>query len=152
MEGLNTIGEVLEFAIAREIDASEFYMELSGQMENPAIRSLFEELANEELEHKARLELELMKEGMVAKTEGRITGVGASDFMMDGEVRRDMSLKDALALSIEKEKRSFRFYTRLAGIVTDEAMVETLMSLAEEEARHMVRFETEYERLAPHKK
>ena len=152
MEGLNTIGEVLEFAIAREVDASEFYMELAGRMQNPLIRALFENLAEEELEHKARLELELMKEGMVARTEGRIARVEAGDYFMEGEIRGDMELKDALLMGAEKERRSFRFYTRMAGIMTDESMIDTLMSLAEEEARHMVRFETEYDRLVPHKK
>ncbi len=152
MEGLNTIGEVLEFAIAREVDASELYMELAGEVRNPLTRVLFENLAEEELEHKGKLELELMKEGIVAKTEGMIARVEAGDYFMEGEIRADMELKDALLLCVEKERRSFRFYARMAGIMTDETMIETLISLAEEEARHMVRFETEYDRLVPHKK
>ncbi len=152
MEGLNTIGEVLEFAIAREVDASELYMELAGEVRNPLTRVLFENLAEEELEHKGKLELELMKEGIVAKTEGMIARIEPGDYFMDGEIQGDMELKDALLLCVEKERRSFRFYARMAGIMTDETMIETLISLAEEEARHMVRFETEYDRLVPHKK
>jgi rubrerythrin len=154
MGGIDSIGEALEFAIAREVDASEFYMELAGRMENPAMRVLFEGLAREELEHKAKLELEVMKEGIVARTVGRIphVKVTASDYLLEDEIKADMGLKEALIMGIEKERRSFRFYVRLSGIADEEALVETLISLAEEEARHLVRFENEYDRLVSSEK
>jgi hypothetical protein len=46
-----------------------------------------------------------------------------------------------------KERRSFRFHTYLAGILLDEGVYDALLELAEEEARHLVQFEMEYNKL-----
>ena len=138
------MGEILEFAIEREISASEFYMEVAEQVEKAEVRDLFRELAKVELEHKAALELELMKEGLVSKTEGRISTIEAGDYLVAGEVREDMDYKDVLVMAIEKERASFRFYVDLVGVFEEESLNEMLLSLAEEEARHIVRFEMQY--------
>ena len=70
MGDMTTIGEILEFAIEREGEAVEFYMAMADRVKNPAVQELFEDLVTEELEHKSRLELEVMKEGIVARTVG----------------------------------------------------------------------------------
>ncbi len=57
--------EILEMAVAREVDANRFYLALAERVENPRIRKVFEKLAAEELEHKAKIELEIMKTGRV---------------------------------------------------------------------------------------
>ena len=57
--------EVLELAITREEVANRLFLELASRARNPEIRKVFEDLAEEELEHKAKLELEIMKTGKV---------------------------------------------------------------------------------------
>ena len=52
----NTIEEVLDFAIANEMEAHDFYVDLAKKMERPEMRRAFEEFANEELGHKVKLE------------------------------------------------------------------------------------------------
>ena len=49
MGEFDSVDEVLEFAIAREIEANEFYKVLSGRVENRAMRELILEFAKEEL-------------------------------------------------------------------------------------------------------
>lgn len=147
MGEVRTMGEVIELAITREVQAAEFYMDLASRMEAPAMRSLFENLAEEELRHKARLELEMMKEGLVTKTVGRLFEVDTPDYAAELEVDSDVEYKEALSLAIRKERRSFRFYAELAGVVTEEHMHDMLLELAEEESRHLVQFEMEYNRL-----
>ena len=149
---LESIGEILEFAIAREVDASEFYMQMANRAKNEDVRALFEEFAGIELEHKATLELELMKEGVVATTAGRIIKVEPRDYMAGVKLRADVERKDVLALAIEKEKASFRFYVDMAGMFEEGELREALISLAEEEGRHVVRFETEYEKIRKSRK
>jgi len=68
MSEIDTDIEIWEFAIAREIDANRFYLTLAQRIDNPEMRKVFEDLASEELEHKAKLELELMKTGKVMST------------------------------------------------------------------------------------
>ena len=56
MERFSSVDEILDFAIAREIEANKFYTELAERMENPAMRKVLEGFAKEELGHKMRLE------------------------------------------------------------------------------------------------
>jgi len=148
MGDVGTVGEVIELAITREVQAAEFYTDLAGRVTDAAMKSLFENLGEEELRHKARLELEMMKEGLVARTVGRLPEVDAPEYAEQGTDKPDLDYKEALSLAIRKERRSFRFYVELAGAVTDEETHSVLLELAEEEARHLVQFEMEYNRLA----
>ncbi len=137
--------EILELAIAREVDANRFYLSLAGRITNPEMRKIFEDLAAEELEHKAKLELEVMKEGRVVSPEHETGGLlekGAEEL---GQGRIDMSYKEMLVVAMKKEETSFRLYVDLAGRITDPNSRETLLALAEEEAKHKLRFEVEYD-------
>jgi len=52
-----------------------------------------------------------------------------------------------LLLAMEKEKASFRTYVNLVANARDEQTQELLLALAEEEVKHKLRFETEYDLL-----
>ena len=56
METFSSVNEILDFAIAQELAANQFYLHMAGRMNNPAMRKVFEDFANEELGHKAKLE------------------------------------------------------------------------------------------------
>jgi rubrerythrin len=58
-----------------------------------------------------------------------------------------MDYKDMLMLGIEKEEASFRTYVNLAPSVHDQESREVLLALAQEEVKHKLRFETEYDML-----
>ena len=55
-----------------------------------------------------------------------------------------MDYQGALDVAMQKERRSFRLYARLSGLVAEAALSETLLSLAEEEAKHLVVLEEQY--------
>ncbi|MHC4156404.1 MAG: ferritin family protein [Planctomycetota bacterium] len=52
MKRFSSVDEILDFAIAREVEANEFYTQLAEQMENPSMRKVFEAFAIEETGHK----------------------------------------------------------------------------------------------------
>jgi len=58
-----------------------------------------------------------------------------------------MDYKDMLIMAMQKEEASFRLYVDLAGRVINENTHDTLLALAEEEVKHKLRFETEYDLL-----
>jgi rubrerythrin len=182
MSEADTDIEIFEFAIAREIDANRFYLTLAQRIDNPKMRKVFEDLAKEELEHKAKLELELMKTGRVVSTRLRVGDIAASAGspnhesapMLSGPPPRlasgdagagesknggvgqvwqnsgpklDMDYKDMLLLGIEKEEASFRTYVTLIGTVHEQGSREVLLAIAEEEVKHKLRFELEYDML-----
>ena len=71
MAKVNADSEILEFAIAREIEANKLFLALAERVENDAIRRVLHDLAAEELEHKEKLELEMMKLGHVVNEPGK---------------------------------------------------------------------------------
>ncbi len=147
MGEVSSLAEVLKSAIARETQAAQFHSEIAERMGNPDMKQVFERLAEEELKHKARLELEMMKEGLVARTVGKMADLGEPEYATEFEAGPDIEYKQVIDLAVRKERRSFRFYTQLAGSVPEGQMRDVLIELAEEEARHMVQFETEYKKL-----
>jgi len=145
MGDFDSVDEILEFAIAREVEANQFYMDLARRLESPAMRELVLEFAKEELEHKAKLELEVMKEGIVVTATEKVAEFKIADYMSDVELSDDMSYKDLLIFAVKKEMRSLRLYIDLAAIIENTDSRETLLSLAVEEAKHEARFEIEYD-------
>ena len=110
------------------------------------------EFASEELEHKARLELEIMKLGVVVKSSAAIERGGVVlpkplDYMVEIAKAMRLGLPELILWAMEKEKTSFRLYIDLLGVVEDKESRQTILELAEEEARHKMRFELEYDRL-----
>ncbi len=144
MAEFETIEEILELAIAREEDSHIFMMALAARMINQEMRKVFEELAAEELEHKARLELEVVKTGRVVTDSKKKLYYETNDYAEDVGSEIDMDYKDMLTMAMQKEESSFRLYVDLASRVTNEDAYETFLALAEEEVRHKMRFEMEY--------
>jgi len=138
--------EILQLAISREEDANVFLLTMAERMKNPEMRKVFEDLADEELEHKARLELEIIKTGRVVTATERLELENNDDTKTAGS-EIDMDYKDMLIMTMQKEEASFRLYVDLAARVTSEDAYETFLALAEEEVKHKLRFEMEYDNL-----
>jgi rubrerythrin len=147
MDETMTIGQVLKMAIERETQAVQFYVNLATRVEDPAMKDLYHQLAEEEFKHKSRLEMEMLKEGLVVKKLGRMEDVGDAEYTAELSLPPDAEYRDLVQMGVKKERKAFRLYSRLAGIVPDRATRAVLFELAEEEARHMVQFEAEYDRL-----
>ena len=145
MEEFESDAEILEFAIGREANAHQFFVDLADQMDNPTMRLLFENFAKEELRHKAALELEVMKRGKVVAAPQDAADLDQTDIMVAIDPETNIDYKNALLLAINKETKSFRLYVDLAAMMKDKESREMLLSLAEEEAAHKLRFETEYD-------
>ncbi len=138
--------EIFEFAISREIEAYEFHTALAERMVDPEKQKMFTELAAEELEHKEKLELELMKLGKVINTID-VENMDKVEYEIEGDYVFDMEYADILHLAIEKEDAAFRLYASMSSKVDDQDSVDMLLALAEQEVKHKLRFEYEYESL-----
>ena len=136
---------ILQLAIEKEVEAYNFYLALANAVEDQRISVAFEELAKEELEHKAKLELEVMKTGKTIPVEENPTRPGRSYIVSNDPSPLDMDYKDMLMLAMEKEEAAFRIYVKLAANVHDKKSQEVLLALAEEEVKHKLRFQTEYD-------
>ncbi|MHC4748106.1 MAG: ferritin family protein, partial [Planctomycetota bacterium] len=99
----------------------------------------------EELKHKGKLELEVMKTGRVVATAVNVVWPEVADYKVDIEPEPNVACQNLLNLAMQKEKASLRFYIDLAATAENENFREMLLSLAEEEARHKTLLEIKYD-------
>ncbi len=140
-DSIESIDEILGFAVSREIEANQFYNYIAKRMMDPQMRRVCEEFAEDELEHKAKLEFELMKVGEV------VGDFDISNYVSKTGDPMTMDYEELLILAMNKEEISINLYSDLAEVVKDEQSRETLLALAEEELMHRQRFEAEYHSL-----
>ena len=140
-----SVDEVLDFAIANEVEANAFYRDLAGKMEVPAMKQAFEEFAQEEAMHQAKLEA--VKRGDLSFGSGsaKVQSLGLADYLVASEPKPDMTYMEALILAMKKEKAAFKLYQDLAAAAESQELTELFLSLAAEEAKHKLRFEIEYD-------
>jgi rubrerythrin len=143
MDKLDSFEDVLDFAIEREMEAVQFYTDLAQQMKNPSMRDVFEAFAKEEQGHKAKLEA--IKQNKQIKHSKNVSDLHIADYVVEVEPAPEMDYQDALVLAMKKEKAAFRLYLELANQVVDEEHKSLFLSLAQEEAKHKLRFEIEYD-------
>ncbi len=149
---LKSIPEILRFAISKERASVQFYRDLMLQAVNPATKALFEVLVQKEQEHVAVLQFEIEKLGYTVDTGKEEDSVFHWDQRLDtNDSVRDMSFADVLLLAVQKERAAFRLYAQLLGAVKDEQLGKALLELAEEEMRHVLQLEKEYETITHHK-
>ena len=151
MINFDSIEDILRFAVAKEEASYQFYMDIAHQMRDEASSTIFEELAKEELNHKAQLELEIIKRGEVVGGGEKESDRTKADLTLEGDFLKGINYPDALMMAMRKEKASFKLYVELMRIAENEEAFETFMALAEEEVRHKLMFEAEYNNLTQKK-
>lgn len=142
-----SIDELLAFAIDKEESAARFYLDLASRMDRPAMRQVFLDFAREEEGHQARLQA-ARQQGHIAPAAGRVPDLKMANYLVEQEPYPGMEYAEALVLAMRMEKAAFQLYSDLALSVGDPALRDTLNALAQEEARHKLRFEVEYDEFA----
>ncbi len=144
MKPFGSVDEILDFAIGKEEEAAQLYASLARQTEKSWMRQVFEEFAKEELGHKAKL-LAIKQDKLLLPVADKVMDLKIGDYLMDVETSSGLDYQDALILAMKEEKAAFKLYSDLAAATDDEALREILLALAQEEAKHKLRFEIEYD-------
>ena len=140
----DSVDAVLDFAIKGEQDASDFYTELASKMEKPYMKQAFESFAAEERGHKAKLES--VKKGNIAKlAKTKVLDLKIGDYLVEQKPSASMDYQSALILAMKQEKAAFRLYSDLAASTDDAELRDLFLGLAQEEAKHKLRFEVSYD-------
>jgi rubrerythrin len=144
MEQWKSVDEILDFAIGQEEEAAEFYTGLAARMDRPWMSEIFKEFAQEEVWHKKKL-LEVKSGKRLIAAEQKVLDLKIGDYLVDVEPSDHMDYQQALVVAMKKEKKAFKMYIDLAGASDDANLKAVFMSLAQEEAKHKLRFEIEYD-------
>lgn len=154
MKQFNVVDDILDFAIDNEIEAYKFYTDLATKADNPDMKKVFSDFAVEEQGH--RKLLEDVKKGKKVTIGGepvrhslggggKVADLKIADYTVAVKPTPNMNYKDALILAMKKEKASFALYTDLAEITQDAEGKKLFSALAQQEAKHKLRFELEYD-------
>lgn len=137
--------EILDYAIEKEEEAHQFYLDWSKKIESENMQELFSSFADEELKHKEKL-LRVKSGGTFKPSSQKITDLKIVDYLVDITPTPEMDYQEALIVAMKREKASFRLYSDLAAMSESDTMHELFTALAQEEAKHKLRLETEYEK------
>lgn len=147
---MNSIDEILDYAIAQEQKAADFYARLASRAEKAGMKDLLLEFSAEEMRHKERL-LAVRTGEHELTPEQEVLDLKISDYLVEVEASDDITYQDALIVAMKRERAAFQLYTDMAARVPESHLREVLIGLAKEEAKHKLYFETEYdERVLAH--
>lgn len=144
MVNFGSVNEALDFAIKREEESEKFYNELAAKAKRPGIEKLFKQFAKEEKGHKSKL-LAVKKGKQMISSEKKVLDLKIADYVVDVKPGKRLSYQDALIVAMKKEKAAFKLYNNLATASKDKGLAQTFLALAQEEAKHKLRFEVEYD-------
>jgi rubrerythrin len=140
-----SVDDVLDFAIEREQEAVRFYTDLAAKMDKPATKEIFQGFAREEAGHKAKL-LGIKESGHLEPSTQKVLDLKIGDYLVEVDPTTDeLDYQNALILAMKREKAAFKLYTNLAEATDDADLKGTMLALAQEEAKHKLRFEVEYD-------
>ncbi len=144
---LTSIDEILDFAIEKEEDAAQFYTDLAGRIEKAHMKKVFTSFAKEEQGHKAKLMG--VKQGKFAMpSKQKVQDLKIGDNLVNVELKPNLDFQDALILAMKAEKAAYKLYNDLSEATDDENARNLFLGLAQEEAKHKLRFEIEYDNYA----
>lgn len=141
----NSVDEILDYAIAREEDAAKFYNELAVKMEKPSLQEVFKDFAKEEYVHKAKLQ-NIKKDKTLEPSREKILNLKIAELVEEvQESDSDFNYQKALILAMNREKMAYKMYSDLANVTDDDVVKNIFLALAQEEAKHKLFFEVEYD-------
>lgn len=136
--------EILDFAISEEEGAVKFYTELAEKAKHSSMKRDFLLFANEERAHKAKLIA--VKAGKTFQpTQEKILDLKIAEYTVDLSTDNVESYEDALVIAMKKEKAAYKLYMKLSEMVESENAENLFAALAQEEAKHKLRFEIAYD-------
>jgi rubrerythrin len=141
---MNTVDEILDYAIGQEQQAADFYADMAQRAEKGGMKDIFLEFSREEERHRDKL-LEVKKGDEELHANQAVVDLKVSDYMVDVEPDEQISYQDALIIAMHRERAAFRLYSDMAEKVSDESLREVFIGLAKEEAKHKLFFESEYD-------
>jgi len=139
--------KVIDFAIKREKSAVDFYLHLKEVVFFKEKQELLDTLVEMEEVHIDVLEsirLKTMKNVLLPQLESLDVEEYATEEIVPSA---DMSYQDILSMAMQREEKSFRFYSKIASESQDPEIKKLFLRLAAEEACHKAHFEKLFDEL-----
>ncbi len=139
---------ILDFAIEKEIEAAEFYTNLSKTDAFSGSGKMFEKFATEERKHQKMLE-DFKSQGVTTSMVGYkfkwITDIKRSNYVVDLEYSPEMGYNEILMLAMKREETALKLYNEFLAQTDSEEGKTLFKILCQEEAKHKLALETMYD-------
>ncbi|MBU8922586.1 MAG: ferritin family protein [Bacteroidales bacterium] len=140
----NNVDEVFDYAIEKEKEARDFYLEWAGKIEKPAIQKVFTEFAAQEEGHMKLFTS--MKEGHAeTRPETKAVDLHLTDYLIEAEPTENMGYREALRVAIQREQAAMDLYSAFAKATKSPEIASTMETLVAEETKHKNRLESIYD-------
>jgi rubrerythrin len=138
--------KIIAMAVGNEIAAHDFYKSICEKVKDESLKSIFDELADDELKHKIFLE------GFLTGTK-TLHFAEVTDYQVAATVEKprpsmDMKPSDAIALAMKEEEEAMRMYQGLANASTIADQKDMFLALSKMEKSHKVKLEELYTSIA----
>ncbi len=135
--------KIISMAIDREVESYTFYRGIADKVKDPALKSLFAELAGEEKKHRELLQ------GMLTKDISKMKfdpshDYKVADILPSPKLSADMKPIEGIVVAIKKELEAMQMYTQLASLAKDMETQFLFTQLANMERGHKARLEDLY--------
>lgn len=144
MEKFQNINEILDFAMEAEQRAVDLYTGLAEQSSIDEMKQVFMQFAKEEMGHKARL-MKIKEEGVFDVASEKVADLKIAEYTGNVQPSEHMDYQEALVFAMSQEKAAFKLYSTLAERAPNQDLADLFTALAQEEAKHKLRFELEYD-------
>ncbi|MEJ5360177.1 MAG: ferritin family protein [Desulfobacterales bacterium] len=143
-----SLDDILDFAIAKEKEAVQFYSRLAKEESFSGAREMFTEFAREEGRHE-RLLLEFKSRGTAEAVRDYplrwIKDIKRSDFAVEVEYRPGMAYNEILLLAMKREEKALKLYNEFLRQAETAEAKKIFQVLCQEEAKHKLALETLYD-------
>ena len=143
-----SLQDILEFAIQKEVEAAEFYAGLSKEESFSGSGKMFAEFAAEEQKHEKILQN--FKTGGISKSLEEyqlkwITDIKRSDYLVDLSYEKGMPYNEILLLTMKREEKALKLYNDFLEKADTDESKKLFKVLCQEEAKHKLALETMYD-------
>ena len=140
---LSEFKRVIKFAMANEVEAENFYREAAGKLQDPYLKSMFQQLSEEEKGHREALK-QIYISNRIGEYFDEQRDYKVSESVDAPKLTMDMKPADALALAMKKEEEAMVQYTELAESCQDAEKKKVFQDLAAMERGHKLKMENAF--------
>jgi len=139
--------KIIKDAIQSEIEANTFYMSVSKRVKDSNLKTLFVDIAGEEIKHREFLE-GFMAKGLKSMNFDTAKDYGVTDMLATPALSPEMKPLDGLVLAIKKELEAMLMYNQLANASRENDQKILFLGLVAMERSHKSRLEDIYTNMA----
>lgn len=142
----------ISIALKKEEDSFIFYKNAEKTVQFKPLKTLFRDLAKQEVKHKSILIKEAKKlEGGAKKVDkltkgpGKTKDYGLSKYLLPQNVKPTMGYQEALIIAMKREEKAVELFDYLKSITTDKNLKNTFNTLYKWEIEHLRMLEEKYD-------